>query len=60
MYNLFNVLVMKLILVHKALENVSAQSIANWFRTCCFIKDGQTIGEGIPVQDEEVEVLLST
>jgi hypothetical protein len=42
-------------MVHKAWENVSAQTIANCFRTCGFIKDGQTIGEGIPVQCEEVE-----
>ncbi|CAI6355176.1 unnamed protein product [Macrosiphum euphorbiae] len=42
-------------MVHKAWENVSAQTIANCFRICGFIKDGQTIGEGIPVQCEEVE-----
>jgi hypothetical protein len=49
---------MKMVL--KAWENVSAQTIVNCFRTCGFIKDGQKIGEGIPVQSEEVEVLLST
>ncbi|KAL4149487.1 hypothetical protein QTP88_003429 [Uroleucon formosanum] len=42
-------------MVHKAWENVIAQTIANCFRTCGFIKDGQTIDEGIPVQSEEVE-----
>jgi len=42
-------------MVHKAWENVSAQTIANCFRTCGFIKNGQTIDEGIPVQCEEVE-----
>lgn len=42
-------------MVHKAWENVSAQTIANCFRTCGLIKDGHTIGEGIPVQCEEVE-----
>ncbi|KAL4097998.1 hypothetical protein QTP88_022676 [Uroleucon formosanum] len=41
-------------MVHKAWENVSAQTIANCFRTFGFIKDGQTIGEGILVQCEEV------
>lgn len=46
-------------MVHKAWENVSTQTIANCFKTCGFIKDGQTIGEGVPVQGEEVEVLLS-
>ncbi|KAL4153277.1 hypothetical protein QTP88_001110 [Uroleucon formosanum] len=47
-------------MVHKAWENVGAQTIVNCFRTCGFIKDGQNIGESIPVQCEEVEVLLST
>ncbi|KAL4142677.1 hypothetical protein QTP88_005090 [Uroleucon formosanum] len=47
-------------MVHKAWENVGAQTIVNCFRTCGFIKDGQKIGESIPVQCEEVEVLLST
>jgi len=43
-------------IAHKAWENVSAQTSVNCFRTCGFIKDGQTIGEGISHQGEEVEV----
>jgi hypothetical protein len=46
-------------MAHKAWKNVSAQTIANCFRTCGFIKDGQKIGEDIPNQNEEVEVLHS-
>lgn len=46
-------------MVYKAWENVSAQTIANYFGTC-FIKDGQAIGEDIPVQYDEVEILIST
>jgi len=47
-------------MAHKAWKNASAQTIANCFRTCGFIKDSQTIGKGISNQGEEVEVLLST
>lgn len=36
-------------MVHKAWGNVSAQTIANCFRTCGFIKDEQTICEGISI-----------
>jgi len=40
----------------QSMGKYSAQTIVNCFRTCGFIKDGQTIGEGIPVQGEKIEV----
>lgn len=50
-------------MVHKAWENVGAQTAAKCFKTCGFIMEEQGVGGVVPVQGKNAEsasLLLST